>query len=745
MSGLYIKNNLGEENLNLTDAVQKLYKTGIENDIRLFAFARSLFSEIRSPFNFDQDVIPAEIRALKNEPFTTADGTVVNRTKFLTNDYSFSTNNFVWFEKITSASGFRLDRRPSFYEIGLSEDVVAGSSANHIQLGTADSQALSKDINRLIGFNEAETETYIYFILSNITSGGEFQISDSFEGSALTGTALTTAIQNLQASRNPKLRFMRTEGSPIVISENGSIVALEPTSPGSNYDIETFHTNGNFVPGREYTISTLGDMDWNAVGVPVSTTPEVGVKFTATASGDGLSTTTGVAFTNPAASDYVNADTNNTIPIQVSIVGETSGSDNAIIEVYLKADGTFDTTQLPKIIVGGSGYFEDETISIVPQCGVNRYGVSESPVTTKCKNYPTGSNRISHSVFNYNTDADGQIIDNSIEIGFNATFKPTKYYYEVRVGTDDGFFLYNVDDQEFVYLGDLYDNIQNIPSADEPLLILKREDTITDKNLLNISSLDSRSFIFTHEDEESFIFADSLAAGLRSMTLDVSEIRNNFKFIIQNAKRQRLVDDPLNTLETQFNIFEGKNFDGTFRCVLRDPDGVIDRSDVTFDDLSDLTEVDGVELSKSGQKIIAPGIYLDAGGEYKRVFSTDDKPFSSFKGRKILSPKIYELADGETDYSDDSNYSLVNEGDARYSIHTAYYKGSPETAVVGFDMYLSTLIQNISTDNSDGGFVFVNSQSTPNINTGQNVKGFPLFSYTSGGSKQSPQFLYLDA
>ena len=746
MAGLYIKNNLGEVDLNLVDAVQKLYKTGIENDLRLFAFARSLFSEVRSPFIFNGEIVPAEISGLKNEPFTTGDGTVINRTKFITTDFTFSENNFIWFEKIASGGGFQLDRRASSYDVALNGNVAAASSpANHLQLDSSDAQALSSTQHRLVGYN-TDGDATIYFILGSITSGGAFQISTSLDGAALTGAALTTAISNLQATNGASIRFMRTEGSPIVISENGSLVALEISSVGSNYDIQTFHTNGNFVTGRKYTISSVGDMDWNAVGVPAGTDATTGMTFTASAVGDGDSSKSGTAYTTLPTASYTG--TNNTKAIQVSIIGEISGASNAVAEVYLKSDGSLDATQLPKIILGGSGYIEDENLTILAHCQINRYGESESPGNTKCKNYPNNADRIIHNVFNYTTsdgdplDNDNTILDNTIEVGFEATFKATRYYYEVKVGTEDGFFLYNPNDDEFVYLGELYDNLQTIPSADEPLLKLRREDRITDKNLLNISSLDSRSYIFTHDDNESFTFASNLASGLRSMSLDVSEIRNNFQYIIQNAKRQRTAEDELNTLSTQYNIFQGRNFDSTFRCVLRDPDGVLDvtgANAVDFSTLSQLNNVDEIETEIAGEKVICPGIYLDVGGEYRRAFSTDDKPFASVRGKKVLSPKIYKLTSG-TDYSDDSAYSIVDAGDARYSLHTAYYKGGSATSVVGFDMYLGTLVQNISADNNDGGFVFEATKSTQTIKTG--VESFPLFSYLSGGSTLSPRFLY---
>lgn len=746
MAGLYIKNNLGETNLNLVDAVQKLYKTGIENDIRLFAFARSLFSEVRSPFIFNGEVVPAEISGLKNEPFTTSDGTVINRTKFLTTDFTFSENNFIWFEKIASGVGFRLDRRTSFYDVALSSNVGAGTTIGYVQLDSSDAQALSSTQNRLVGYDAAGNST-IYFILGSITSGGEFQISASLDGPALTGGDLTTAISNLQATNGASIRYMRPEGSPIVISENGSLVALEISSTGSNYDIQTFHGNGNFITSREYRISSVGNMDWTEVGVPTNANVVAGLTFTATAAGDGNNTNTGTAYTTLPASSYTG--TNNTKAIQVTIVGEISGASNAVAEIYLKSDGSLDATQLPKIILGGSGYIEGENLTILPHCQTNRYGEVESPGNTKCKNYPSNADRIIHNVFNYTTsdgdslDNDNTILDNTIEIGFEATFKAAKYYYEVKVGTEDGFFLYNPNDDEFVYLGELYDSLQTIPSADEPLLKLRREDRITDKNLLNISSLDSESFIFTHDNEESFTFADSLASGLRSISLDVSEIRNNFQYIVQNAKRQRTAEDELNTLSTQYNIFQGRNFDGTFRCILRDPDGVLDATGndaVDFSTLSQLNGVDEIETEISGEKIICPGIYLDVGGEYRRAFSTDDKPFASVKGKKVLSPKIYKLTAGETDYSDDSNYELVQAGDARYSIHTAYLKGSTATSVLGFDMYLGTLVQNISSNNNNGGFVFETTKSTETIKTG--VESFPLFSYISGGTTFSPRFLY---
>lgn len=649
MAGLYIENNLSEKDLNLTDAVQKLYKTGIENDIRLFAFAKSLFSEIRSPFLVEDTTINAEIKGFKNEPFTKSNGDVVKRTKFLTNSYTFSTNNFVWFEKLSSESGFVLDRR------------------NASELG---------------------------------------------------------------------------EGSSIVVSTNGSLTNLQTISTGSQYKIETFHSNGSFVPGQSYTISSVGDMDWTQVGVGDDIEVVVGLKFTATAAGDGSSspTKTGVAYTDLQTSEYT--DTNNTKAIQVNVIGETSGASNAVIEVYLKQDGSLDITQRAKIIQPGSGYFEEEDISILSHCQINRYGVQETSINTKCKNYTNGSNRIVHTVFKHDASP--------AEIGFKAVFRPIKYSYEVKVGTDDGFFLYNTFEEKYVYLGSFYDSMvlmPNPPTSEDPLLVLRRKDEIVTKNFFNIKNLDASSFITSHDVNASYRpFSEvrfNLDDSLRTLSDDVSEIRDSFRYLVQNSKRQRLSEDPLNKLSSQYNIFAGKNFDGTFRCILRDPDGVLDQASPTFADLSSLTLQEQIEVEIAGDNIICPGIYINTGGSYKRAFSVDEKPFKSQRGLKLLSPKVYELTTG-TDYSVDANYGEVNAGTDKYSISTAYYKGGSTTDVVGFEMHLGTLVQNLGgTNSNNGGFVFSSTQTEEDIQTGGVVKSFPLFSYTNIGTTYSPRFLFV--
>jgi hypothetical protein len=584
MAGLYSKKNLGEVQLNLKDALQKLYAPGIQEDIRLFAFSNSLYSEIRSGITKidastgEEIDVPNEIFGLINEPFTDDNGNVINRTKFITNRLTFSSNNRVFFETISNA-GFTFDRRTSF-----------------------------------------------------------------------------------------------TEGAPITVSRNGSIVNLEVIGSGSQYEV--ISSSGQIVPG------------------PVT--------------------------------------------IQVNVRGKESGAENAVVEVTVDTNGSISKISPPSVISGGSGYFEEEDLELITQCRTNRFGQEETPSLHKCKNYPSSGNRLFHRQFKYTIPSAGQQIDYSTSsLGYLATLRQTKYFYLTKDASEEGFFLFDERSLKWVYLGDFYDQQYAIELRTSPLLTMRRYDTISSLNLLNLDSLDSSSFFFSYR--EGFGVADNLGSQIRASSQNVESIRDSFKYLLQNNKRQRLVTDEKNTLGTQFNIFEGKNFDSTFRMIMRDPDGVVDRSDVEFFELNSLEGPDEVELTAGGVTYHIPGLYLNVGGVYKRAFSTDDKPFLSSRGKVYISPLIDKI-NGSTNYATGSFVPRNPSGDNKYSISTAYLRSGGEV-LVGFDTTIGTLVQNLSSSNKNGGFVFHRALPTPPINSSSGIQGWPLFDYENQGVIYSPVIL----
>lgn len=110
-AGLSSKLNLSEDGLNAVDALQKLYGPQIQEDISLFAFASSLKSTISSSSLISDN----QIYGLVNKPFTDGYGNEILRTQIITNGFTFSEGNQVWFDRIT---GFDFDQRGGSPTIG---------------------------------------------------------------------------------------------------------------------------------------------------------------------------------------------------------------------------------------------------------------------------------------------------------------------------------------------------------------------------------------------------------------------------------------------------------------------------------------------------------------------------------------------------------------------------------------------------------------------------------------------------
>ena len=741
MAGLYSKNDLGEVQLNLKDALQKLYKTGIQEDLRLFAFANSIYSKVRSGVSRTNvetgqaEVIPNEIKSLINEPFTNESGQVIQRTKFVTNKFAFSSNNLVYFEKI-GVSGF--DQRTQYVDTVITSDAIAGS-AGHIRLPN---NAVF-NTQKLIG-----NDGTVYYILDNAAANTDFRISTSANGSAITNiSGLLNPTNNLTASGGAAIRDPNPLGAPVVVSENGSIVSVQVSSAGSGYEIERTDRPGGFVSGESYIITDVGNFLWSTIGGPNqdadgNETAVVGTQFTASFTDSALndSTKSGAAIRT--------LDSSTTQTVDVNVIGERSGASNAVVRLKI-TNGSISRTDLIDIVNGGSGYFADESLKPIRQCRLNRFGQQETPQLQKCKNYSDFQDRLIHRSFKYTVPTGTDDIDYSTAVlGYEGSLVSGQYLYETKDAGEDGFFLYDPLTQKDLYLGQVYDQEVAIGTGvSTPSLLMRRFDTITSLNLLNIASLDSASRISDYDDNV-FSVADSLGSQLRSLTDRVESIRQSFKTLLQNNKRQRVVTDELNTLGTDYNIFEGRNFDSSFRMVFRDPDGVIDRSDVEFGDLNGLEYEDGVETiaeQTGGVSYHAPGIWLKTGtntqGEvlYKRAFSTDDKPYSSSKGGVVLSPIINKLTNNVPYNSESAAFAPVADyNENKYSISTAYLKPGGDV-VKGFVSNIGTIVQNLSATPSNGGFVYHRTLTSQTISY---VKGYPLFDYYDpAGNIQSPYIL----
>lgn len=383
--------------------------------------------------------------------------------------------------------------------------------------------------------------------------------------------------------------------------------------------------------------------------------------------------------------------------VNVYLSGKKSGSKDAIVSVSVTSDGKISRTSPINVISPGSGYISGEDLDFILGCTSE-----EIPSEDKCFRY-SGNSLYQES-----------FINNSIST--KAYLKNGLYKYRVKFSTREGFFLFDERINKYVYLGSFYDTKYNMPSSDSPLVVLKRKDTISPSNILQLYNLNGKSLSWEYF--SMYRLKDPLYYELRELIAKVESLQREFSLFVQNTKDQTGESDEKNTLGISYNILEGLNIISNYRLIFRDPDGVLDSGSISFNDLTSLVQAG--QTSLNGVKI--PGLWLWSGEKYQRAYSSSDKPFVSQSEKTYFSPALYDYQGTE----------LPPSGAYKYSVDTGYLK--PGTQVVrGFDTELSVLVQNISGVNpASGGFVY-HRLLTPITYSGSSIKAWPLFSYKSNG------------
>lgn len=122
MAGLSRSKNLAEKGLNLKSALQKLYAPGIEKDLELFSLSSKITSTIISGPKIPQAGEPSsQVYGLESQKIKVKLGTnftVFDRTKFLTNFYTFTEGNIVYFTKFSVLDLSAQSNPPRFSDQG---------------------------------------------------------------------------------------------------------------------------------------------------------------------------------------------------------------------------------------------------------------------------------------------------------------------------------------------------------------------------------------------------------------------------------------------------------------------------------------------------------------------------------------------------------------------------------------------------------------------------------------------------
>lgn len=249
-----------------------------------------------------------------------------------------------------------------------------------------------------------------------------------------------------------------------------------------------------------------------------------------------------------------------------------------------------------EILEQGTGYLVGERINIVTETNVEETSSSQECVIVR---------QIGERFFS----KDPRIV--------NDNFK-----YSVRGSNQDGFYLFDNLSQKFIFID------TEIPvgsfNSDTPREIkLVRDDSIFIDNILQLKFAQSNIYISNYIDP--FIPGESLSGDLLEATSKASELRSDSFRAIQNTKNPEEVSSDANTLGFRFNRILGQDAAINQRVVIRDQDFLLGTFGVTGLKLKNNVRVPKFRLDDPDIRV--PGLFIKVGPDYKRAFSTQDKPF----------------------------------------------------------------------------------------------------------------------
>jgi len=293
------------------------------------------------------------------------------------------------------------------------------------------------------------------------------------------------------------------------------------------------------------------------------------------------------------------------------------------------------------------------------------------------------------------------------------------YAYQIRGASGSGFFLYDTQENEYVYLG------RNTGEAgfleqEQNSIELRRFDGINISNFFQFKFAQSRIYLRNY-DNTSFRIEDGSISGEMGRVASVTNsLQLRTQAAIQNTRRPTPSTSAENILGYVYNSFDGEDVVIWQRLVLRDPDFILDPSnpDFTANSITGTRlreSVQNFELSalNSAEKIRVPGLFIKVGAQYFRAFSTTDKPFFA----ENLNPKM-------------------SSGSNQYALSAESLVSGSTTTLYSYDTIIAQLAQRISSNGINGALYYHRStaptrrtiQARNGNNVFVNIYAIPLFS-----------------
>ena len=616
--GLSRSLNLSETNLNLKEAIQKLYAPGIQNDIDLFSLSSQITSNIVSGPETDRN---SQIIGLRNESLKNPDGTVIKRTRFLTKSNTYSVGDKVWFNRFTLTP---------------SNDENA--------------------INPVFSTNGSLPATNIVY-----SGGGYYFKEPSLAGETvpkrfttdpviIEGVVLEGDISKSTSAR-ATITF-KPEPSTIFTTSNVATWS-EPGSSGS-----VLAGTVSTVQGGTNTLVVNANGSWSYVStnlVQLATDLKIEVTYV-----NGVTATYTILTSNQSA-------VNSTGDIDLAPVGSSEQLGH-----LTKWTGFYTKRFYVDSIVltnSGSGYLIGEKLNIQTETTVTEQSDSVSCVIDR---------QVGEEYF-----------------GYEPIIYADYYRYDVRSSSQSGFYLLDPVVNKFVYL-DIERDEDDFDTIGAREIRIFRNDAIYVDNILQLRFAQSRVFHNSYDDP--FSAGSNIAGEVKSLTSLAERLRSDSFLSIQNTKNPEEVTSNENTLGFRYNRILGNNMAVYQRVIIRDQDFVLGSSGVTGNRLKNDVQMTQFRLfgvstvsagsfvtgvtytilnagttdftligatsstagvvfvatgagtgtgtattpNTAGASIRVPGLFIKVGAEYKRAFSTRDKPFLQINesGPGVVNPAV---------------------------------------------------------------------------------------------------------
>lgn len=266
--GLSRSLNLSEKNLNLKEAIQKLYAPGIQDDIDLFSLSSQIKSFIFSGPESDNNT---QIIGLRSESLKQTNGTVIKRTKFLTKGDTYSEGDAVWFDKYTLALSQAADAiNPIFSLNGSLPDLafLYSGKGYYFKEGTSTGETIAKNFTGDLVIEDVILEgdiskadnarATVTFKEQTETIFGTFNVA-SWKEVGTTGVVLAGNIEVLGSSTNT-----------LQINANGSWVYSSPNETLYQKDVKVDITYTDGTTRRYTLVNTVNTGVDSSGNVPLA-------------------------------------------------------------------------------------------------------------------------------------------------------------------------------------------------------------------------------------------------------------------------------------------------------------------------------------------------------------------------------------------------------------------------------------------------------------------------------------------